>query len=322
MLAKTLFPTTLKRNDKLKFDVFYYCYALMFTFFDIHTHIHQHDPGEIPDILDRAANVGVNTIIVAGVNIKDSENCIKLSKEYKQIFAGVGYHPTELHKPLTHDQIKQLSKLASDPNVITISEIGIDHQDYGNNRSESKDNILIFQEDAFAAQIDIAIQKQLPIVFHVREPKDNPHANSAWPTAIRVLKNVKNENLEGAAHYFQGDWKIARELINYGFYISLAKPLLKLPHLQEVAIKAPIENLVLETDAYPQPFKKNRKNWTEPREIPIIARKLAELRKVSLEQIAEKTLGNSLKLFPPNPIGSGKNIGSSLEFDYQFKTKT
>ena len=308
MSAKTLFYTALKRTEKLKTNVFAHCYYLMITFFDIHTHIHQHDPVEIPGILERAANVGVNTIIVAGVNIEDSECCINLSKKYKQIFAGIGYHPTELRKPLTHDQIKKLSKLACDPKVITVSEIGIDHQDFDNNNFEFKDKIWDIQEVAFAAQIEIAIQKQLPIVFHVREPKDNPCSNSAWPTAIRVLENVKRENLKGAAHYFQGNWKTARELINYGFYISLAKPLLKLPHLQEVAIKAPIENLVLETDAYPQHFKKNRKNWTEPKEIPIIARKLAQLRKISIEHIAEQTLANSLKLFPAYPIAPEKNI--------------
>ena len=77
-------------------------------------------------------------------------------------------------------------------------------------------------------------------------------------------------------HYFQGDEATARKAIECGFFISLARPLLRLPELQEVATVIPLESIVLETDAAPQPFKKHRYNWTEPRHTESVARRLAE----------------------------------------------
>ena len=105
-------------------------------------------------------------------------------------------------------------------------------------------------------------------------------------------------------HYFQGDEATAREAIDCGFYISLARPLTRLPELQEVAKNIPLSDIVLETDAYPQPFKKNRSSWTEPRHLESIAQQLADLKGLTLEQIAEVTTGNLARLL---------NLGHLLE---------
>ena len=96
----------------------------------------------------------------------------------------------------------------------------------------------------------------------------------------------------GAAHYFQGDWDDACQVLDMGFYISLAKPLLRLPDLQEVAKRLPLNRIVLETDAYPQKFKRHRENWTEPRDIRLVAAKLAELHQVDIDDIERRTTAN------------------------------
>ena len=101
-------------------------------------------------------------------------------------------------------------------------------------------------------------------------------------------------------HYFQADLSIAREAIDCGLLISLARPLLRLPELQEVAKVLPLESLVLETDAAPQPFKKYRFNWTEPRHVKDVAEKLAELKGIPLEQVVEVTTGNLTRLLHPD----------------------
>ena len=93
-------------------------------------------------------------------------------------------------------------------------------------------------------------------------------------------------------HYFQGDEPTAREAIDCGMFISLARPLLRLPELQETARNIPLENMVLETDAYPQPFKKYRHNWTEPRHVLEVARKLAEIKGITVEEVSEVTTRN------------------------------
>ena len=95
-------------------------------------------------------------------------------------------------------------------------------------------------------------------------------------------------------------------MLDQGIYLSLAKPLLRLPELQEiVAQHAPLESIVLETDSYPQPYKKNRNNWTEPRDVPVVAAKVAELKGVTTDEVAEITTATIQKVLGRAIVGSG-----------------
>lgn len=143
------------------------------------------------------------------------------------------------------------------------------------------------QHQAFRRQIALAREVGLPIVFHSREA----HADT-----LRLLREEHAEDVGAVMHYFQGDEATAREAIASGFLISLARPLLRLPHLQEVAARLPLGHIVLETDAAPQPWKKHRRNWTEPYHVRLVAEKLAELQGVSLEEVARVTSANLLRL--------------------------
>jgi TatD DNase family protein len=105
-------------------------------------------------------------------------------------------------------------------------------------------------------------------------------------------------------HYFQGDEATAREAIDCGFYISLARPLMRLTELQDTAKAIPLENIVLETDAAPQPFKKYRSNWTEPHHTQAVAQQLAELKGISVEEVAAVTTRNLARL-----LGLGDRFG-------------
>ena len=242
---------------------------------DIHTHIQQHDPSEVDGMLQRAADVGVSTIIAAGTTIEDSERAIALAENYSNVFAGVGVHPSDLPAPITADDVAALEKLASHDRVTVMSEIGIDHM------PNSPDHE--WQEEAFAAQIEIAKRQNLPVVYHVRENRDDLTRFDARGTALSILAELDTGQLGGAAHYFQGDYDYARKVLDLGLKISFAKPLLRLRELQDVARRIPLESIVLETDAYPQPFKKNRAKWTEPKDVRLVAEYLAKLRGVELE---------------------------------------
>jgi TatD DNase family protein len=257
-------------------------------FIDTHAHIHQHDANEHVDIIDRAAVANVGVIITAGTTIADSQTAIDLAKLHPQVFAGVGVHPTDLERSLTTDDISNLSALAKSPEVIVMSEIGIDHQ----NRSPDQN----WQAESFHAQIEIARKHSLPIVFHIREQADDYDAHSARDAAVSILKETNAGELGGTAHYFQGRWTFANQLLDLGFHISFAKTLIRITDLEETAEKTPADRILLETDAYPQRFKKNRDNWTEPRDIPIVAEKLASLRNVSVQEIQHLTTENTLKM--------------------------
>ena len=241
---------------------------------DIHTHIQQHDPLEVPGMLERAADVGVTTVIAAGTTIEDSRKAIRLAETYPSIYAGVGIHPSDIEAPITSEDIAALDKLASHDRVTVMSEIGIDHMpnspDHG------------WQEEALDAQIDIAKRHNLPVVFHVREHLDDLSSFEARASALSILAEHDAGQLGGAAHYFQGDYDYACKVIDLDFKISFAKPLLRSSELQDVARRVPLDSIVLETDAYPQPFKKNRAKWTEPKDVRLVAECLSEIRGVSL----------------------------------------
>jgi TatD DNase family protein len=271
-------------------------------FIDTHAHIHQHDPDEVAGIVERAVAANVGAIITAGTTVEDSQKAIELAESHTSVFAGVGVHPTDLTRSLTQEDLANLSALATSPEVVVMSEIGIDHQ----NKSPNFE----WQAESFHAQIEIAKSHSLPIVFHIREQGDDYDARSARDVAISILKETNACELGGTAHYFQGRWDFARQLLDLGFHISFAKTLTRITDLEETAIKTPDNRILFETDAYPQTFKKNRSKWTEPRDIPVVAEKLATLRGISVGDTQNSATSNTLRM-----LGNRSKIVSSvLEF--------
>lgn len=243
---------------------------------DSHTHFDQYDASEIPEIMDRATQSGVNIIIAAGTTVESTKACIALADEYPMIHAGVGIHPMEAHQLLDDDSCEELHNLAkSRPEVVCISEVGLDFL------PSSPDHAI--QEQVFREHIRIAIDLGLPIIFHSRESHDE---------VLRILNEEQAYRVGGAMHYFQGDLRTAKQAIESGFKISLARPLTRLLELQEVVKHISIDDIVLETDCFPQPFKKYRHNWTEPRHLVDIAQKLSELKRIDLPETARITTAN------------------------------
>lgn len=270
-------------------------------FIDTHAHIHQHSSDESDDIIERATAANVGAIITAGTTIADSQLAIEMAKNYSSVFAGVGVHPTDIDNRLADDDFARLSELADSDHVVVMSEVGVDHQD------KSPDHE--WQAEAFYGQIKVAREHSLPIVFHIREQADDYDAHSASDAALSILKETSAGELGGTAHYFQGRWGFAKELLDLGFNISFAKTLTRIVDLEETALRTPSDRILVETDAYPQTFKKNRAKWTEPQDIPIVAEKLAVLRRASVDEIRETSTQNALTM-----LGSRSDlVASALE---------
>ena len=248
-------------------------------FVDTHCHIDQHDPNELPDIVSRARAAGVGAIFVAGTTVAASRRCVAIAHEFPELYAGVGAHPADLRRELSEADLDALSSLADDDRVVMLSETGLD-------RAEGAPD-LAMQERAFRAQIALARHRELPLVFHNRD---------ATEEVMRALAEEHAGDVGGAAHYFQGDLRAAERFIGLGFNISLGKPLLRLPELQAVARRLPMDRIVLETDSYPQPFKRKRDRWTEPRDIALVAAKLAELRDITIAEVEAQTTENVLRM--------------------------
>ena len=248
-------------------------------FGDCHTHLDQYDAAELPGLLERAAEVGVTSVILAGTTLESTRACIELAGQFDAFYAGVGIHPCQAYELVDDPMYAELERMAQLPKVVCISEVGLDYL------PESPDHSV--QDQVFRQHIRLAKTLGLPIIFHSRE------AHSA---CFQVLREESAGVVGGAMHYFQADEATAREAIDCGFYISLARPLTRLPEVQEAARAIPLENIVLETDAFPQPFKKYRHNWTEPRHVAEVAHCLAEVKGVTVAEVAEVTTANLRKM--------------------------
>ena len=247
---------------------------------DCHTHLDKYAPSEMPGILERAREAGVGYIVTAGTTVDSTRACIRMSEEYGVMYAGVGIHPMEAWEPVDDQVYQTLEGLAkSSPKVVCISEVGLDFLP-----SSPPHEV---QDQVFRQHIRLAKSLKLPIIFHSRE---------SHPQVFQTLREEQAGDVGGVMHYFQAGEATAREAIDCGFFISLARPLLRLPELEEAARVIPLENIVLETDAAPQPFKKHRHNWTEPRHVQAVAQRLAELKGISLEEVTQVTSLNLTKL--------------------------
>jgi TatD DNase family protein len=245
---------------------------------DCHTHLDSYSDDDVPGVLARARDAGVGLVITAGTTLESSRRGVELASRSRELFAGVGVHPMDLTGPIDDGACDGLRRLAtSTDKVVVMSEIGLDFMEGMPDRSD--------QYQAFRAQIALARELRLPIVFHSRE---------AHHETLRVLREERAYEVGGAMHYFQADRDTASKAIDLGFHISLARPLLRLPELQQVAAGLPLDSILLETDAAPQPFKAKRSNWTEPRHTRDVAARLAELHELTPEEVEAATTANLL----------------------------
>ena len=247
---------------------------------DCHVHLDSYSDEEVSEVLGRGRDAGVAFVISAGTTVPSSERSIALSAKFPDFFSGVGIHPMDIREPFddaTYAHLKQLA--VSNEKVLVISEIGLDFMEGTPDRA--------VQYTAFREQIRLSRELRYPIVFHSREAHDE---------VFRILREERAYEVGGVMHYFQGDLDTAKRAIDLGFYISLARPLLRYTYLQEVAAAISLDNIVLETDAAPQPFKSKRENWTEPRHTRVIAERLAELQGTSVQEIEDATSRNMRSL--------------------------
>ena len=264
---------------------------------DCHVHLDSFSDREVGEILDRAGEVGVGFVISAGTTLASSRRSVELSARFPGLFSGVGVHPMDIREPFDDETLSGLRGLAaSTEKVLVVSEIGLDFMEGAPDRA--------LQYPAFREQIRLARELGLPVVFHSRES----HAE-----VFRVLREERAYEVGGAMHYFQADEATAMEAIDLGFYVSLARPLLRLSHLQEVAARLPLDMIVLETDAAPQPFKAKRENWTEPRHLRTVAERLAQLQGKSVEEVEQVVAGNMERLLGSRWSAVARNLPDGQE---------
>jgi TatD DNase family protein len=253
----------------------------------IDSHAHLQDEtfqDDLPEVLQRASEAGLGKIICIGYDYESSAEAVKLARKYPQVYAVVGVHPHDA-KTLKEATIADLYKLAREPKVVAIGEIGLDFY-----RNLSPRDI---QEKAFIAQIKLAQELYKPIVIHDRD---------AHQEVFSIIKKEKAGRSEGVLHCYSGHLPLAIDLMKEGFYLSFAGPLTykNAKKTVEVAGKIPLDRILIETDCpylSPEPLRGKR---NEPANVSHIAAKLAAIRNKPLEEIAYLTALNTKKVFRIN----------------------
>lgn len=250
----------------------------------IDTHAHLDFPEfahDLPSVLERAKKMNVGEIVTIGIDLVSSRNAVSLAQSHSEIYATVGIHPHGAFE-LGSDSIKALRSLACESRVVAIGEIGLDY--YRDRQPRA------VQRKCLQQQLDVACSLKMPAVFHIRE---------AYDDFLGIIQDYHPRLTGGVLHCFSGDWEIARGCLDLGFYISIPGTVTfpKADKQQEVARRAPLDRILLETDApYLAPVP-HRGKVNEPSFVQITARKIAELRGCLLEEVANQTTLNARRVF-------------------------
>ena len=251
----------------------------------IDTHCHMEDENfnsDRAEVLERAKMAGVVAIINFGSTMESSIAICELAKDFSELYGGIGIHPEEIDD-FDKNTCAKLAELAENKKVIAIGEIGLDyHWEKDLERRQ-------IQQKIFIEQLDLARQLKLPVCVHDRD---------AHGDTLKILQ-TEGKNLRGVLHCYSGSLEMAREVWKLGWFIGVDGPLTfknsaKLP---EIVKAAPRDKILIETDApylAPVPYRGKR---NEPAYIVEVAKKLAEFRGETLEEVAAYTAANAKNLY-------------------------
>lgn len=255
-------------------------------FFDNHAHLDDEKfDSDREEIIEKVHSEGVS-FISAGYSLEGSKKAIELSKKYDFIYATCGISPNDI--PQTEEQLwkmlKEIEALAKEnPKVLAIGEIGLDYYWEKNQKMQE------LQRKAFIEQINLANVLDLPIVIHTRD---------AVMDTLKILKenSVKNK---GVFHCCPLNRELVKEGLKLGFYISFAGPVTfkNSKNANEIIQMVPNDKMLIETDSpylSPEPLRGKR---NDPRNVKYIAKKIAEEKGISEEEVARITFENVKKIY-------------------------
>jgi TatD DNase family protein len=264
-------------------------------FVDTHAHLNFPEFAKnYREVIERAKKAGVRTIICASADIKTSKRAIEIANEYpKGIYAAVGIHPIHADQ----NNFQELKKLTKDKKVVAIGETGLDYKEIQNAKvkmQNDKEKLKNNQKELFESHLEIAKKIGKPLIFHCRDGRSD---------FVKIIKkyagDFKSGRMRGVMHCFPGNWDFAREILDLGMMISYTGLITftKREDQLEAVKKIPLERLMIETDCpfmAPEPYRGQR---NEPAYVLEIAKKIAELKNISVDKVAETTTKNAMEFF-------------------------
>lgn len=251
-------------------------------FVDTHAHLFfENFKDDIDEVISRASQDGVDYIIVPSTDIKSAKEAIKLSEKYDQIYVTVGVHPHDT-KDWDHSLISEIQHLANHPKVVGIGEIGLDYYYDFSPRDQ--------QIKAFKSQLDLAIKLEMPVVIHNRDSDED---------MMDIIQSYCGTGLKAQFHCFNATLDDAIEYMKMSHFISFTGNITykKSDSLREILSRIDLNHLMLETDSpfmTPVPYRGKR---NEPAYVKYVAQQIADVHKISLEDIGRITSLNVFRFF-------------------------
>ena len=245
---------------------------------DTHCHIYHEYYDDISLLIDKIKLAGVLKIIVNGCDMKSNLEVLDLVNKYDIVYGAIGFHPTELIDN-EEESINFLNDHINDNKIVAIGEIGLDYHYEDTNKEK--------QQRLFKKQLEIAYQFKKPVIVHSRD-------------AIQDTYDIiSNYTLTGSIHAYSGSLEMAREFIKLGFCLGIGGVCTykNAKNIQNVIENISLAYILLETDSpylTPVPF---RGQTNTPCNIPVIAKKVAEIKNVSVSEVANATTSNANRLF-------------------------
>jgi len=249
----------------------------------IDSHCHINFPELYEKIDEVLINMGDNKIshaLCVSVTLDKIDEILDLTKKYSNIYASVGVHPD--YEGIEEPNIDTLLSFSKNEKVVAIGETGLD---YFRLKGD-----LTWQKDRFRTHIHAAIKSNLPLIIHTRNAQDD---------TINIMREEGKKSVTGVMHCFTESYEMAKKAIDLGFYISFSGIITfqNAESLRNTVKKIPIENILIETDSpYLAPVPKRGK-MNEPSNVIYVAEKIAELKNISVEKVAEVTTNNFFSLF-------------------------
>lgn len=270
----------------------------MMRLVDTHCHIHDATFGDDAEAaLVRARDAGVALMLTLGENAANSRVALRFAERHDGVLAAVGVHPHDA-AAASDPGLRDIEAMAEHPRVAAIGEIGLD---YYRNLSPRPD-----QQSVLRRCLEIAGRVSKPVAIHARDAHDDMlRMLTAW--SHDMGGRLPDGRPLGVMHYFSGDAALAQSYIELGFLISVHTSVThpKAHQLADVARQTPLASLVLETDSpfgAPQRYRGAR---NEPAYVAEAAAKVAELKGISADEVAETTTLNALRLLTPAAVARG-----------------